>query len=78
MQKINFYLNAQQVKRLENLNKLELDLSDVKVVDTEAIKFLMERAKNADVAIKNPPDVLWEILDILGIRDEFIARIKVI
>lgn len=50
--------------------KLRINLSQSRIVDTEAIIFLHQWQKNGkDLELVNPPAILFEILDILELNE---------
>ncbi len=58
--------------------EIEVDLSNVKIVDTEGIKFLYNLAKEGrKVIVKNPPELMFRVLKILDIEDIFTEAINI-
>ncbi len=81
--KLNSDFNIIAVKKIENLLKVEeteeidIDLSESKLVDSEAIKFVYLRNKEGiRTTIHNPPEILYEALRILELQDVFKQFIK--
>lgn len=57
---------------LENIDKVVIDLTYSKLVDSEAVKFMYTLLKDGiDITLINPPEILDKILDILELKDEF-------
>ena len=59
-------------------NEIEIDLSNVKIVDTEGIKFFYNLAKEGKkVIVKNPPELMFTVLKILDIEDIFTETVNI-
>ncbi len=60
------------------IQEVEIDLSNVEIVDTDAIKFMFDVSESGiSVSVKDPPDILFNILDMLGISDIFREKIYI-
>ncbi|MDZ7660023.1 hypothetical protein [Fodinibius sp.] len=56
----------------EEIETLDIDLSDCNYIDTEGIIFLYEWQQNGrNLQLKNPPEVFFEMLDILELSDSW-------
>jgi len=60
------------------VREVEIDLSDTDIVDTDAIKFMLDISEgNIGVSIKDPPNILFDILNTLGISDIFREKVYI-
>ena len=56
----------------EEIQNLDIDLTNCKYIDTEGIIFLYEWQQNDQkLQLKNPPEVFFEMLDILELSDSW-------
>ncbi len=76
--KLNSDFNIVAVRKIENLLKVEeteeidIDLSESKIVDSEAIKFIyLKNKEGIRTTIHHPPEILYEALRILELQDIF-------
>jgi|AntRauTorcE11897_2_1112592.scaffolds.fasta_scaffold06657_3 ABC-type transporter Mla MlaB component len=54
------------------ISTLKIDLSACRLVDSEAVIFMFKWQHSGKVlTLKAPPDILFEILDVLEIRDKW-------
>jgi ABC-type transporter Mla MlaB component len=52
------------------IEKLEIDLSNCKLLDSEAVIFMYQWDKSGkELKLINPPEILFEILEILELSD---------
>ncbi|SNZ09570.1 STAS domain-containing protein [Persephonella hydrogeniphila] len=72
------------VKKIENLLNVEsfenlvIDLSESKIVDSEAVKFLYSALKEGiSITLVNPPEIYGKILKILQL-DDHMKDIKIV
>ncbi|NPA58520.1 MAG: hypothetical protein GXN94_04405 [Aquificae bacterium] len=70
--------NYPTVKRIENILKLEeidrltIDIGSAKVVDSEAVKLLFRLDRDSvQITVLNPPYIFDRILNILKLKDRF-------
>ncbi len=78
--KLDWIFNISDIENLKselNNNSVVFDMSDTKIIDTEAIKFLLELSKEKNIEIENPPYVLFEILEVLQLKEFFLSKIKI-
>lgn len=60
------------------IREIEIDLSNVEIVDTDAIKFMFDVSESGiSISVKDPPDILFDVLDTLGISDIFREKIYI-
>lgn len=60
-------IESRATKEIENL---EIDFSNCKILDSEAVIFMYRWNKSGKtLKLINPPDILFEILDILELND---------
>jgi len=56
----------------KGINKLEIDLSACELIDSEGVIFMYEyQRKGGELVLNNPPQILFEILDILELREQW-------
>jgi len=70
----NFNLQrVREVERLlEGVERVEIDLSASRFVDTEAVAFLYRLKRSGkEVILKNPPEILYKLLSVLRISPFF-------
>ncbi len=60
-----------------SIKEVNIDLSNTEIVDTDAIKFILELSDKFDVNIKKPPQILFKVLKILDIEDVFIRKVNI-
>lgn len=71
----NFNLRAKNMintRLAPEISALSIDLSNCRIVDSEAVIFMYKwlQAGN-ELHLNSPPKILFEILDVLEIRDEW-------
>ncbi len=60
-----------------SINSIKIDLSNTQIIDTDAIKFMYDLSKGGfEVYIKNPPDLMNKVLNVLDIKDHFYNQVK--
>ena len=56
----------------KEIKKLEIDLSACELIDSEGVIFMYEyQRKGGELELNSPPHILFEILDILEIREQW-------
>ncbi|NPA51741.1 MAG: hypothetical protein GXO22_02475 [Aquificae bacterium] len=61
----------------KSIDTVEVDLVDTQLVDTDALKFLYQLAVGGrQVIIKNPPKIMFDVLELLDIFDEFFKVVR--
>jgi|SRR6056297_2720963 len=62
--------NKIESRLTREIGKLEIDLSHCKLLDSEAIIFMYQWDKSGNkLNLINPPEILFEIIEILELRD---------
>jgi len=62
--------NKIESRLTREIGKLEIDLSHCKLLDSEAIIFMYQWDKSGnELNLINPPEILFEIIEILELRD---------
>lgn len=62
--------NKIESRATKEIQKLEIDFSNCKILDSEAVIFMYHWHKSGKkLELINPPDILFEILDILELTD---------
>mgnify|MGYP000306500074 CR=1 FL=1 len=79
--KLNNAFNLTARNKLENrlpkeITHLQIDLSDCRLVDSEGVIFMFEWQNTGNtLELINPPDILFEIIEILELREHWNATI---
>lgn len=56
----------------KSIKKLEIDLSSCNLIDSEGVLFMYNfQREGRCLDIQHPPDILFEILDILELREQW-------
>jgi len=56
----------------KGIKKLEIDLSACDLIDSEGVIFMYQWQRDGqELELKNPPHILFEILDILELREQW-------
>lgn len=62
--------NKIESRLTKEINRLEIDLSNCKLLDSEAVIFMYHWNKSGkELHLINPPEILFEILEILELSD---------
>lgn len=75
--KIHNNFNLLTKKKIESrltreIDKLEIDMSNCKLLDSEAVIFMYHWNKSGkELNLINPPEILFEILEILELNDHW-------
>lgn len=56
----------------KEINKLEIDLSNCRIIDSEAVIFMYKwESDGKKLSLLNPPEILFEIIEILELQKEW-------
>lgn len=62
--------NKIESRLTKEIEKLEIDLSNCRLLDSEAVIFMYQWDKSGkELNLINPPEILFEILEILELRE---------
>ena len=62
----------------DKIKTIEVDFSGTRLVDTDGISFLYQQAKKGkNIILKNPPEIMFDILRVLDIEDVFYKAVHI-